>query len=161
MGAIDPVLAELSACLCAELGETVPCFCGVIVGNDIPLEYAGECEEECGAAYVRLVNAFPSINFPQQDTASGCTSLMAYTISVGVVRCAPVGDDRGNPPTPEEVQKLTDQLLSDMHAIRRAVRCCLADKFEDVEYLLGQYVPLPSQGGVAGGEMTLTIQEPY
>src|SRR5690606_19852501 len=149
-------------CLCAALADTVPCFCGIVVGNDIPLDYAGECAEEiCGAAYVRVINAFPSTNFPEQDTTAGCVAPMAYSTAVGVIRWASIGGDRGELPSPEEIKDLSMQLLSDMNAIRTAIRCCLASSFEDLDYVLGQYAPLPAEGGVAGGETNLTIGELY
>lgn len=159
---IYPMLVELNACLCAELGDASPCFCGILMGADVPVEYAGQCEDEnCGAAYVRVVNSYPSVDFPEPDVSASCNSVMAYSLAVGVLRCVSLGDDDGTPPSPEEMNELTLQMLSDMQAIRRAIQCCLGSNFEDLEYVLGAYTPLPMQGGVAGGETLLTVREVF
>ena len=38
---IYPLLDELRACLCTKVGTEGLCFCGILLGEDIPLEYAG------------------------------------------------------------------------------------------------------------------------
>ena len=158
---IYPLATELSQCLCAELGDASPCFCGVIVGEDIPVEYAGDCED-CGAAYVRVTQAFPSTTaFPAPDEQGRCGSLIAFILSVGVVRCVPVGDNAGNPPTPEEMAEVARQALADQAAIRRAITCCFGEKYEDAQYVLGTMTPLPNTGGVMGVEWDVTVQEPF
>lgn len=161
---IFPLLAELSACLCAELGEDrVPCFCGILVGDQTPAEYVGtdDCDA-CGAAYVRLVDAYPStmaFPAPDEDSSSSCMSAIAYTVAVGVLRCSPTLDERGDLPEPSDLYDFSRALLADMTAMRRAIRCCLASKFEDNAHSLVRYTPLVDAGGVAGGEWTLIIQE--
>lgn len=159
---IYPMLEELRSCLCSALGDGAPCFCGIVVGEDIPVEYAGECgDDNCGAAYVRLANAFPSTAFPEPALEARCFTTMAYTVSVGILRCVSIGDDRGNPPSPDEMRDMALMQLSDMKIIRKAIQCCFGSSFEDVEYVLGQFTPLPMQGGVVGGEWALTIQEHF
>lgn len=158
---IFPILSELSACLCAELSvDGPPCFCGVTAGSppEVPLD---DCEN-CAAGYVRLDTAFPSTqSFPEPDAQANCRSVMAFSVTVGIVRCAPMGEG-GEPPTPEELAEFARDIFADMAAIRRSIRCCLTDdKFEDIEYVLGTYTMLPVQGGVGGGEWSLTIQEMF
>lgn len=155
---IYPVLAELVACLCAELGEEAPCFCGLIVGQqEIPVEYDG-CES-CAAGYVRLDNVYPARDFPNQDQDARCYTSMAFAVTVGVARCAPMGDGE-YPPTAEEWAEFARVTMADMAMIRRAISCCLRDdKFEDIEYVMGTYTPIPNMGGVGGGEWSLTIRE--
>lgn len=159
---IYPVLDELRACLCAALAESAPCFCGVLVGQDIPVEYAGDCEN-CGAAYVRLSSAFPSSDtFPQQDISAGCSSVRAYSVYVGIVRCSPIGDESGEPPSPEEADAHARLMLSDMDAIWKAITCWFSGAYEDeIQCVVGMFTPLPTQGGISGGEQELTIQEPF
>ena len=157
---IYPLLAELSACLCAELGsDAKPCFCGVLFGPEIPVEYTGDCDE-CGAAYVRLIDSFQSTDeFPSPDLLPTCSSLTAWTIGVGIIRCSPLGDSSGEPPEPEAMQEAARQALTDMDAIRRAIRCCLAGKFDDeFEYVLGQFLPA-AEPGLIGGEQTIVVRE--
>lgn len=156
---IAPILAELSACLCnilAKAGDEFA-FCGVIVGDDLPLEYLGA--EGCGVAYVRLVSAFPSSQeFPSPDSTATCATIMAYSVAVGIARCTPLGANDGSPPEPEEWAAVGQQALADMAAIRRAIKCCLTEeKFDGINYVLGMFTP--ASEGVAGGEFALTIQE--
>lgn len=156
---IYPILAELSACLCAQIPEET-CFCGIIVGNDIPLEYAGlSCDSEI--AYVRLIGAYPSVDFPEQDATASCVSLMAYSVAVGIVRIWDNTDEDGGPRAAEDVAELSRLMLSDMAKIRRTIQCCFGDKFEDIEYVVGAYTPLSGVQGVAGGEQLVTIQERF
>jgi hypothetical protein len=158
---IFPILSELAACLCNALAEaklTTSCFCGIIAG-DMPIELGEDCET-CVAGYVRLNNAYPStVRFPDQDADATCQSVMAFNVTVGIARCVPSGDGQ-YPPTSEELAAYARDVFADMAAIRRAIRCCLVDdKFEDIEYVLGQYTQVPAEGGVGGGEWELTIRE--
>lgn len=156
---IYPILAELSACLCAQIPEET-CFCGIIVGNDIPLEYAGlACDSEI--AYVRLIGAYPSVDFPEQDAAATCVSLMAYSVAVGIVRVWDAADHDGEAKPAEELVEMARLQLADMAKIRRTIQCCFGDKFEDIEYVVGAYTPLSGAQGVVGGEQLVTIQERF
>ncbi|UDL15405.1 hypothetical protein SEA_PEPE25_30 [Microbacterium phage Pepe25] len=156
---IYPVLAELSACLCNQI-EGESCFCGIIVGNDIPLEYAGlDCDTQ--VAYVRLISAYPSVDFPEQDATASCVSLMAYSVAVGIVRVWDNAEQDGSPREAKDVIELSRLMLSDMAKIRRTIQCCFGDKFEDIEYIVGAYTPLSGVQGVAGGEQLVTIQERF
>jgi hypothetical protein len=153
---IKPVMGELAACLCAELDQTELCFCGLIAGMGIPIDYVGDCE---GVGYVRLITAYPSVNFPTPDITEGCVSLLAYQVAVGVLRPAPQMDNDGNI-DPADVARISEQVLDDIAAIRKAIRCCFREKFEDVQYLMGEYTPI-EEDSVAGGEWLLTIQEAF
>lgn len=161
---IYPMLAELSACLCAGLGDGKPCFCGVLVGNDLPVDYVGACADEngdasCGVAYVRVVGAFPTSSFPEPMVNAGCNTLMAYNIAVGVLRCWPVGEEDGGPVDPDELRALSLDLLTDMNIIRKAIQCCFLRAFPNVSHVMGTYQPLSVEGGVAGGEWPITVLE--
>lgn len=160
--AIYPVLAELSACLCTALGDGTPCFCGILLGPDIPAEYVGDdCEDACGAAYVRLVGAYPTDNFPEPVQFATCNMIMAYNVSVGVLRCASIGEEDGGPVDREQLEQQVLRGLSDMKAIRRAIQCCFQNAFPHVRVVMGTFIPLPQEGGVVGGEWPITIHEAY
>lgn len=150
---IKPLLLELSACLCAEVGTTDLCFCGVVAGQGIPASFVGECN---GAAYVRLVTAFYSSSFPTPDATPTCNSALAFTIAVGVLRPAVQMDDYGNIDS-AAVEALSLQVLDDAASARRAIRCCLADKFDDIDHVMGEWTPIEDDG-VAGGEWTVTVE---
>lgn len=159
---ILPVLAELAACLCAELEGQTACFCGIVIGDqEIPLDgglYEGG-EGCCGAGFVRLNSAFPSTQFPLVDQEATCFTSMAFDISVGILRCAPMGED-GNPPTQEELTAHAHLLLADMALIRRVLTCCLSqNKFPDLDQWVGTWTPLPNEGGISGSMQQVVVGE--
>lgn len=154
---IYPLMQELAACLCDEVNsDGKMCFCGILVGDDVPVQMEG-CEN-CGSAYVRLTTGYPSSqNFPQPDQGpSTCVTTWAHVLVIGVLRCYP-GDPDGL--SQEELVEVARQQLADMAAMRRAITCCLNDKFEDAIFSIGGYTPIPPAGLVVGGEITVTISE--
>ncbi|QUE25328.1 hypothetical protein SEA_FIZZLES_32 [Microbacterium phage Fizzles] len=160
---IYPILAELRECLRIALGDGAPCFVGILVGDDIPSEYVGDCEDDgepsCGAAYVRVTGAYPTDRFPEPVQYPTCNMAMAYNISVGILRCTSVGEEDGGPIYPPELEQVTLRSLSDMKAIRYAIQCCFQNAFPKVKTLMGTFTPLPSEGGVVGGEWPITVRE--
>lgn len=167
--AIYPVLAELAACLCASLGDTSPCFCGIVMGDAVPVDYVGDgsCADEdahgvsCGAAYVRVTGAYPTRDFPEPLILPNANDVMAYTVSVGVVRCIGVGLEDGSPIPKAELEQVTLQLLSDMKSIRQAIQCCLVNAFPEVDHVLGVFTPIDQEGDIIGGEWPVTLLERF
>lgn len=155
---IMPVLAELKACLCAELPEDI-CYCGIVVGGSIPFDPQPD-DTCCVTGFVRLNNAFPSTVFPLVDQEATCITTMAFDISVGILRCTPLGQD-GNPPTQKEMDEHAKRLLADMAIIRRVIRCCLGGKkFPDLDQWVGLWEPWPDvETGVSGGMQQIIVSE--
>lgn len=156
---IYPILDELRACLCQALGEMAPCFCGILVGDDIPMEYTGiggDCEQ-CGAAYVRVISGFPSMAFPTADEGGAIDAPIAFTVAVGIIRCAPEDGRQGI--DADELRAFGRRRLADMSLALRAIRCCFDDDKFEVDVALGTYTPLPMEGGAGGGEWTLTVSQ--
>lgn len=163
---IYPALAELVECLRDSLGDSAPCFCDILMGQQIPVDYVGDCEDaqgnaSCGAAYVRVEGAYPTADFPEPLAFPTSNSVMAYNVSVGVLRCASIGQDDGNAIDPADLKVLTTQLLSDMKSIRRAIQCCFMLKFPDVQHVMGVFLPIPQAGDVVGGEWPISILEDF
>jgi len=167
---IYPTMIALSACLCTEIedsGLPTPCACGPIVGS-LVLDYCGTCADgKCGGqAWVRLVDAFPSVVFPTPLTdLNNCNAPLAYQLEVGIVRCKPVGTSSGvrgyvPPSTEQQVEALRLQ-LADMAAIRRAINCCFSSDVDDIDYIMGSYVPVSPDGDCLGGAITLWVRGPY
>lgn len=152
-------MVKLSACLCAEIessGLPTPCFCGITEGTEANLD-CGSCDEGCGAAWVRLDNAFPTTDFPNATTGVAlCGTQLAFVLEVGITRCfSPFGDERGTGVGVAEHLEATRLQLADMAAMRRAIACCLATG--DTDYTLGSYTPIPFQGGCGGGSWQVTV----
>src|SRR4051794_2463427 len=66
---LSAALTELAACLCAGLDQLAadnpttilrPCFCGVVVGQNVVNDAFSTCEDADGYAWVRLANSYPS-----------------------------------------------------------------------------------------------------
>lgn len=156
---LEEVLCDLAACLCAELtpaGAVEPdlCYCDVAPGAIFAHDYSWECDDKCGAAWVRLANGYNAegLGIPSQN--QGCGTLVGMDIEMGVIRCLEQ-EERGKPPTAESMRAAFNQQISDMLAIRRAVRCCEA--LGDLDYLLGVYQPIGPTGMVVGGTWTITL----
>lgn len=156
---VYPTMLELAGCLCVELaasGLPEPCTCSVLPGGDVAFDHCTECsDDKCGQAWVRLTNAFPSQQLPEPDVTGTCASRLAYTLEVGVVRCAPMPDSAGNPPSVDEQLAAVRLQMADMAAMRRAIACCLAGN-QDRDYILEPYLPYPTLGGCVGGAWTVT-----
>lgn len=153
-----PMANELAACLCIEAKLEDACFCGVYPGSRAPYELAGACEESCGAGYVRLDRAYPSTAFPAEATAATCATRLAFRFTVGVLRCFP-GSLDAEVPEQAMFTNWAEAQYADMAAIRRAIKCCFGTKFEDQDYVLGAWVPVPLQAGVGGGEWQVVVEQ--
>lgn len=149
---IATVMADLVACLCTELEETIGgpvCWCGLWHGEPVPWDYCDGCENsKCGMAYARVIGAFAYDSFPSPAIDQRCSKPLGYTVEVGVVRCFPVMGDDGMLPTPDPVNSAVLTTYDDMMAMRRALVCCAAGT--GAEVWLDQYLPV-NEGGCAGG----------
>jgi hypothetical protein len=167
----DPVISlaeRLLGCLCGLLPATVGgpvCVCCLNPGMEAPMDYCCKCEVDGepaeGQAWVSVINTFPSVRFPlpQLDLQRGCPPLsqFAATLQMGVYRCAPVPDARGNPPGCDVLSLATEKILSDAAAMRQAAVCCFHHGDEGPDMLLGEWEPLGPMGGCVGGAMRVTV----
>lgn len=156
-----PVLQRLQECLCAELekaGGPGLCYCGLMIGDIMPLELMDCGSTGCGGvAWVRPMQAFPSTEFPAPDESPSCVAVLAMPIEIGVARCYPQADPRKRM-DPQAMFEAARLYMSDMQAIRRAVRCCLADESFYGSHAMGTWEPIQAQGGVSGGTWTVTVR---
>jgi hypothetical protein len=158
---VYPAMIRLEACLEAELTKAgIPAGCmATLVPGDQSYLAAGECDDgTCGSAWVRLVRAFPSRDFPGQDTTQAtCATRLAFELEVGVLRCVDTIQQDGTGPDAATQLATTRMQLADMAAMHRAIKCCFAGR--DTDYVLGAYQPTPFMGGVGGGTWTVTIPQ--
>lgn len=152
-----PLLTDLASCLCrqiTELGLPEPCFCGVLSGDSVALDYCQPCGVKCGMAWVRLAGIVPQSTGTQiSRSARGCPAQLEVSVEVGIARCAPVADARGNPPTMDAQLDAARLQAADMNAARRAVQCCF-----DGDATLDAWAPLGPQGGCIGGAWLVTVE---
>jgi hypothetical protein len=152
-----PILMDLVQCLCAELAKSnLPpvCICSPMPGETIAVDYV---TAEAGMAWVRLVQAYPSTNFPAQTAAASCGAPLAIQYDVGVAYCAPTLEEDGSAPGMLVQFETTQVQLAAMAAIRRAILCCLGAATKDA--VLGLYTPMGPAGGVVGGFWTVAIAQ--
>lgn len=151
---ISAILADLSTCLCAQiLTDDLPpvCVCGVLPGDEVALDYAGDCDDACGMAWVRLTTAYPSVSVGVPTGVPGnCTTAIGVEIEMGIVRCLDVGEG-GTPPEFASLTASAVLQVADMMAMWRAVHCCQNAR----DFIIGQYVPIGPQGGLIGGTLPL------
>ena len=108
-----------------------------------------------GQLSARILRTYPSDAFPAKTTAlRNCTWEFATAVVVTILRC-PSGLarlDKGNAPTPAQLQADADEMACDMAALKYAVECCYAH-----HYVLDQITPVVSQGNCFGSEMALWL----
>lgn len=162
-----PTMVKLAGCLCTTLEERgLPgtCECAIVPGPMAVIDSCGECKKTgttCGGqGWVRLVNEFPSANFPTPDQSpNNCATYPAYVLEIGVARCLHTGKANGITGfiQPSQEQKLDDARLqmADKAAMKAAIQCCMDDG--DMTYILGNYTPMQATGDCGGGFWTVTI----
>lgn len=149
--AIWPGLAELSACLCAEIVRSnLPktCFCGVVAGEPA----FDVTEEDDGFAWVRLIQVYPSASFPDPAIdGRSCAYPLVAEVEIGLMYCFPAAK-AGDIPTVEEQWEAARLQAAGMAALRRAIECCYR---KAGEFALGTYTAVGPDGGFVGGTWTV------
>lgn len=160
---ITPQAMALLACYEIEMKKVAdpPASVCLRTGEQVALLAAQNTDECCtGLAWVRVANVYPSANFPEPDSEpSNCGPIQwAVVLELGAARCAPTADAY-NVPTCEQWLNVSKAVLDDRAAMVRAVCCWAADT--TAPYLLGQWLPWPTEGGCVGGTMTVTVAAPF
>lgn len=159
MNVISRLLVDLAGCLCQQItdsGLPEPCFCGVMPGARVALDYVGNCEEQDGMAWVRLVTSYPSSAVGRVDSSRGnCSVGTGIDIEIGIIRSAPTMSEDGEPPEEAAQLEAADVQAGDLIAMQKAIICCLAEK--DYDYIVGSYTPYGPEGFAVGGTMTLMV----
>lgn len=152
-------LDDLRTCLCAQIElDDLPslCFCGIVPGSEVAVEYQGDCTDRCGMAWIRLASLYPAVSVGQVSTQMGnCGNMMGVDVEVGVMRCMPVGGYDGLPPTPAQLRAATELQVKDAQAIWKAVVCCQGSD----DWIIGQYRPFGPDGGIVGGIVEINFLE--
>lgn len=163
---VMPLARELLACLEQEIikVEFPPRYVQLRTGAVVD-HLISETEDECcdGLAWVRPVTFFPSSDtFPVQDdtpTPKGITG-WAVQLEIGAIRCAPTPPP-SRIPTESEWNLLTQAVMDDAAAFRRAV-CCFGElAYGRLKVMTAQpWLPISLEGGCTGGVMSITVRAP-
>jgi len=136
------------------------CFCGLMPGGDVPLDYCGGgCDTEgCGGqAWVRVVSIFPTTDFPSSTQLATCATNRGMTLEVGHAMCAPQPDDDGTPPDVAAQYAATALQMASMDAMWRAINCCFGVDY-DKDYVLGEYNSIGVGGGCLAAVWRVTVE---
>ncbi len=111
-----------------------------------------------GQAWVRL-GSQEAVKAPKMGMRPTvpCAQTWLVTLGVGVLRCAAQMNDRGDPPSAEDVTADAVQTVLDKDAILRAVQCCLPTTEGVSSFALTRWDALGPDGGCVGGEWTLAM----
>jgi hypothetical protein len=156
------MMTSLAACLCAQINDEANglkgvCFCGVLPGEAVPMDYVDGCSDEvCGMAYVRMSALYPSTGVGMISEQPGnCNAGIGVDLEVGILRCITGMDDSGNLPTDAEMFEAVQSQIADALAMQRAIQCCEALPSKD--FILSSYAPTGPMGGVYGGTYSLSV----
>lgn len=154
-------LSALAACLCGQIQDPVNgvpdvCFCGIVPGDQAVGNYAGDCKDVCGMAWVRLVQMYPMVSIGSPDVTPGnCGTGIGIDVELGILRCITVGDEQGNLPTAAELLAATQLQIADALIMRKAVQCCDAVPWKDT--IVTTYTPSGPLGGLVGGMLNVSM----
>jgi hypothetical protein len=168
----DPVAAPvLEALLDATValydstsGVDSPCAVMFLSGAAAALDHGRDCAAGCsGQLWVRLVQAYPTTRFPEQQVTAYRGELSyAVVVELGMVRPAPLEteiDGQLFVPTVEAEQAAAALAVTDQAILRHAALVSYGDEL-NVDLVLGAYTPFGPEGGVVGGSVTVTVLVP-
>lgn len=165
------VVQHVRLCMCSALEEAsvaidgqpgCPCRSCTIPGSDVPWE-CPECGSgEPGQLTVTVNRLFVSTNFPLQNTAVDLCEPFTYVadLTVTLLRCIPVIDDRGNSPSCDRLERAAEIQHLDMMALMRAAECCVPHRpgrRRRTRVAVVQQRSIGSDGGCAGSELQLFV----
>lgn len=163
---VMPTARELLACLDQEMAkvESPPRYVQLRSGSVVDHLLSTSQDECCeGLAWVRPASFYPnSAVFPTQDSAPQPKGVAAwaFTIELGAVRCAPT-PDQTRIPTAEEWDAVTQAVMDDAAAMRRALCCWIEGAPGRAKRVLpGIWTPLDIEGGCVGGTLPVTFRGP-
>lgn len=163
---IMPVAREMLECLAQEIAkvENPPLHVQLRPG-DVVAHLLSTTQDECceGLAWVRPSSFFPSSQvFPAQDSSPlpKGVAAWAFTLELGAIRCAPT-PDADSIPTGEQWDAVTQAVMDDAAAMRRAL-CCWIDAVPGraKRVIPGTWSPLAVEGGCVGGILPITFRGP-
>lgn len=162
---ITPYAARMVGCLAREVAQLPkpPKNVGLRPGAQAPIMLSTNRDECCeGLAWVRATKVVHSStqNWPSADVIpqGGCgTKLLAVTLEIGIVRCAPTKPAQ-KIPSGEEWNAVAEATYLDYIAMERAI-CCFLKGFRWLN-LTSDWSPLGVDGNCVGGSIDFTYAIP-
>lgn len=110
---------------------------------------------DCELFAVEVTRVYRGLPNQQDAQASKCGGPRSADISLWVVRCVPMLEENGNPPSGDEIQASALQILTDGELLFRAA---IAAVEGCDSYVLGTLTPTQQQGGFGGVQLTMAVQ---
>lgn len=162
VAAVNPQLAGCPTCrTCVVPGTPAWDSCGECCGGDG--EVGGQLSVSVARMWSSTHEAFPAEDRTVRD-ARGCRfPVTAVEYVVTLLRCAPIPDDQGNPPSCEELTESAQQLHADAVTVAQAVLCCVPQTSQvrnGRRFIMGQQRVLGPEGWCVGVEQRVTVELP-
>lgn len=177
--ALHDLAAAVLACVCVALNDVAaevegqpgcPCRACLVPGAPAWDSCTDPCGQdgEGGQLTVSIARWWPSVDFPARDQEvrglRGCAPppATAAEMVVTLLRCAPTVDERGCPPSCEELEAAARTTHVDAVTIYNALVCCLPSTAgrRGRRFVLGEGKILGPQGGCVGVEQRVTVALP-
>jgi hypothetical protein len=163
-----PVANQLLTCLTDQLQglPSPPKYIQLRVGQETGPLIGANVDECCaGLAWVRIANIYPSWDsFPAADNTWLPCGPLAYAVvlEMGVAFCMPWSDsddsfDNQDPPNEGDWTTAFETQMQHQTLMRRAAACCWRPTQRRA---VGEWTPLPVEGGCTGGKLTVTVSVP-
>lgn len=160
-----PVAQELMACFMEQLSTlpTPPRYIQIRVGTEGGPLIGPNVDECCaGLAWIRVANIYPSWDsFPAEDNTWTPCGPLAYAVvlEMGVAFCMPWSDsdesiDNLDPPSAADWATAFNTQMVHQTLMRRTAACCFRPTQRRA---VGEWTPLPVEGGCTGGKLTVTV----
>jgi hypothetical protein len=168
-GPVDPIATPaaqaLLACLTEQLSQlpSPPKYIQLRVGQETGPLIGPNVDECCsGLAWVRIAGVRPSWDsFPATDNTWTPCGPLAYAVDLemGVAFCMPWSDSEGSfedtdPPSTQDWATAAATQMQHQNLMRRAAACCF---LPTQRRAVGEWAPLPVEGGCTGGKLTVTV----
>jgi hypothetical protein len=168
-GPVDPIATPVANALLACLTEQMnnlpspPKYVQLRVGTDTGPLIGPNVDECCaGLAWVRVANVYPSWDsFPSPDYDWLPCGPLAYAVvlEMGSAYCMPWSDsddsfENIDPPSTADWQTAFTTQQQHQTLMRRAAACCFAPTQRRA---VGEWNPLPVEGGCTGGTIRVTV----
>lgn len=157
-----PVAQMLLDCLTAavQANPDVPASISFRMGDQVNHDLGPDVDECCGGlAYVSMGSVVPSAQAPDPDVIRQASSTCSppswiVLLRAGIIRCVPVSDDQGNPPTNAEWTASFVQSANDSQALRKAACCfrsCVVTSNDPGLFGMSMVIDSQELGPLSGG----------
>jgi hypothetical protein len=163
-----PVAQELLACFTEQLSQLAdpPKYVQLRLGQETGPLIGPNIDECCsGLAWVRITSIYPSWDsFPGPDNTWLPCGPLAYAVvlEMGVAFCMPWSDsgdtlDNIDPPSAADWATAAATQMVHQTLMRRTAACCFRPTQRRA---VGEWSPLPVEGGCTGGKLLVTVSVP-